>query len=80
MAYLAFLLAPGARQIGHEDFLARLQPSSSPWNLELTITRSAGANCRDCSKPFDDSKSALFHAYAVGATFSSTQSWIVTHP
>jgi hypothetical protein len=32
-------------------------------NLELTITGSAGAACRDGSKSFDDSKSALFHVF-----------------
>lgn len=30
-------------------------------NLELTIARCAGADCRDGSKPVEDSKSALFH-------------------
>ena len=34
-------------------------------NLELTIARSSGTNCRDCSEPLEHAKSALFHTFEV---------------
>ncbi len=49
-------------------------------HLEFMIARSARADRRDRPQPFEHSKSGLFHVFAVGPKFSSTRSWIVTHP
>ena len=40
-------------------------------NSEFTIAKSAGANCRDCPKPFEHPKSALFHVFLNGTACST---------
>jgi hypothetical protein len=39
-----------------------LKQASFVKNLEVTIARSASADCRDCSEPPEHAKSAFFHA------------------
>jgi hypothetical protein len=72
MAYLAFLLALVLGKLDAKTFLRVCNPlHRRRGNLEFTITRSASANCRDCSKPFEHSKSALFHVFRTNSRYST---------